>query len=500
MRNEMNRRQFCSALGATSIVLSAPKLADAATTSVKPNVLYILADDMGWGDMDVYNEHSAIPTPHCNALAREGMRFTDMHASSAVCTPSRYSILTGRYCWRSPMKHGVLNGDSPMLIEDGRMTVPSMLQDAGYYTAGVGKWHLGLGSAEKTDFTKPLRPGPSTCGFNYYFGIPASLDMAPYVYFENDHVVEQPTIDDAGSKTPRGVFWRAGKRAEGFDIPKVLPTLTDKACSILEERGRIPDQPFFLYFAMPSPHTPWVPLPEYRGKSGAGDYGDYVVEVDAMVGRVLKALDDAGLRESTIVILTSDNGADWKPGDIERYPHRANADWKGEKADVWEAGHRIPFIARWPRHVPTGTVCNETGSLTDFMSTMAALLHRELPDNAGEDSFNLLPMLLKKPHSPIRDTIVDHSIDGMFTIREGDWKLELGLGSGGFSEPRKVEDAANGVKGQLYNLKTDPREQWNVYAQHPEIVARLTKLLEGYKDSGHTRPLPMKTPASIPSA
>ena len=487
MSKPLSRRTFCSALGATAVVLSAPQLRSAADPAKKPNVLYLLADDLGWGDMDVYNEHSAIPTPNCNAFAKQGMRFTDMHASSAVCTPSRYSILTGRYCWRTRLKKGVLEGTSPMLIEEGRMTVPSMLKQAGYYTAGVGKWHLGLGAAAQTDFSQPLRPGPTTCGFDYYFGIPASLDMAPYLYFENDRVVEAATVPDPGSKTPRGVFWRSGMTAPHFDKQHVLPELTDKACSILEERGAHPDQPFFLYFAMPSPHTPWLPLPEFHGKSGAGDYGDYVAEVDAMVGRVLAALDKSGLSENTLVVLTSDNGADWKPGDIERYPHRANASWKGEKADVWEAGHRIPFIARWPKNIPAGVVCDETGSLTDLMGTLAAILHRQLPPDAGEDSFNLLPALLRQPHAPIRNTIVDHSIDGMFTIREGDWKLELGLGSGGFSAPRTVDPAPGGVQGQLYNLRTDPREEFNLYAQHPEIVARLTKLLDNYKDTGHTR-------------
>jgi arylsulfatase A-like enzyme len=362
-----------------------------------------------------------------------------------------------------------------------------MLKDAGYYTAGVGKWHLGLGDAEKTDFTKPLRPGPISHGFDYYFGIPASLDMGPYVYFENEHVVEQASIPDAGSKSPRGAFWRAGLRAPDFKIPEVLPTLTDKAVEVLRERAQHREQPFFLYFALPSPHTPWVPLPEYHGKSGAGDYGDYVAEVDAMIGRVLAELKASGLEENTIVVLTSDNGADWKPEDIERYPHRANADWRGEKADIWEAGHRIPFIARWPGHIAANTVCDETGSLTDLMGTLAAVLRRKLPPDAGEDSFNLLPAWLQQQHAPIRNTIVDHSIDGMFTIREGNWKLELGLGSGGFSAPRRVDPAPGGVKGQLYNLADDPHELYNVYAQHPDIVARLTKLLDQYKDQGHTR-------------
>ena len=487
MNRTLDRRAFCSGLGAATVLFGKEMMTQEIITSKRPNVVYILADDLGWGDIDAYNAHSAIPTPNLNGFARQSMRFTDMHASSAVCTPSRYSILTGRYCWRSSLKSGVLNGDSPNLIEEGRMTVPSMLKQAGYYTAGVGKWHLGLGSEEKTDFSKPLTPGPISHGFDYYFGIPASLDMAPYVYFENDHVVESATVSDPGSTTPRGVFWRGGLRAPHFDIPKVLPTLTDKTVELVHRRAAHTETPFFLYFALPSPHTPWVPLPEFRGKSGAGDYGDYVVEVDAMVGRVLDALKTNGMVNNTIVIIASDNGADWKPEDIEKYPHRANAQWRGEKADVWEAGHRIPFMVRWPGHVPVDTVNNETASLTDLMATLAALLNIHLSPNAGEDSFNNLPLWLNQHHGPVRKTIIDHSIDGMFTIREGDWKLELGLGSGGFSSPRTVEPVPGGAKGQLYNLANDPSESYNLYLQRPDIVNHLTQLLNQYKKSGHTR-------------
>jgi len=487
-RPTLDRRAFCAQLGAAACLLGARNLVRAAAGHPgKPNVVYILADDLGWGDMDVYNPHSAVPTPHCNAFAKQGMRFTDMHASSAVCTPSRYSILTGRYSWRGRLKKGVLNGESPDLIEPGRMTVPSMLKADGYYTAGVGKWHLGLGNAEPTDYTQPLVPGPNSHGFDYYFGIPASLDMAPYLYFENDHTVEQPTIPDPGSKTPRGYFWRPGLRAPHFQIPEVLPTLTGKAVAILRERAQHKDQPFFLYVALPSPHTPWVPLPEYKGKSGAGDYGDYVVEVDTMIGRVLNTLHQLGMDENTLTVVTSDNGADWKLEDIALYPHRANADWRGEKADIWEAGHRIPFIARWPGRIPANTVCDDTGSLTDLMGTLAAILHRSLPPDAGEDSFNLLPALLHQPHAPIRKDIIEESNAGMFSIREGDWKLELGLGSGGFTAPEHVDPAPGGVQGQLYNLADDPHEFYNLWAQRPDIVNRLTALLDQYKESGHTR-------------
>ena len=482
----INRREFCELLGAAALALKTGSSA-AEPTHTRPNVVYILADDLGWGDMGAYNAHSGIATPNCDAFAKQGMRFTDMHSSSAVCTPSRYSILTGRYCWRSRLKKGVLNGDSPMLIEDGRLTVPALLKQAGYFTAGVGKWHLGLGNDAKTDFSKPLHPGPIDRGFDYYFGIPASLDMAPYTFFENDHVVEAPTLDDAGSKSPRGVYWRAGKRAPHFELPQALPTLTQKAVNVLEEHGRDPKRPFFLYFALPSPHTPWLPLPEYQGKSHAGTYGDYVVEVDAMIGKVLAKLDELGRANDTLVIVTSDNGADWKPEDIEHYGHRANATWRGEKADVWEAGHRIPFLVRWPGKVKPTSVSAETGSLTDLMATIAAIVRVDLPQDAAEDSYDLLPAFEGSSHKPIRASIIDHSIDGMFTIREGNWKLELGIGSGGFSAPRKLDPVADGIQGQLYDLETDPREEINLYATRPDIVERLTNLLQQQQRDGRTR-------------
>ena len=457
----------------------------------RPNIVFVLADDLGWGDLDSYNSYSAVPTPNANRLAREGMRFTDMHASSAVCTPSRYSILTGRYCWRTKLNGlgGVLWGYSPNLIEPGRMTVASMLKADGYYTAGVGKWHLGLGDKQKTDYTKPLDPGPVDHGFDYYFGIPASLDMEPYLYFENNHVVEQSTSSTAGSKSLRGVFWRPGPIAPDFVMDQVLPTVTEKAVNIIHNRAANPSQPFFLYVALPSPHTPWLPLKQYQGKSRAGRYGDYVVETDAMLGKIMQALKETGVADNTLLIFTSDNGADWKPQDIAQFEHRANAEWRGEKADIWEAGHRIPFIARWPGHIKPNSISNELGSLTDFTATVAAIDGISLPHNAAEDSFDLLPALLGKNDKPIRDAIVDESSDGMLTIRQGNWKLEEGLGSGGFSFPVHVEPAPGGPAGQLYDLASDPHEMHNLYQERPEIVHRLSKLLESYQKQGYTRPM-----------
>ncbi len=459
-----------------------------AAQKARPNIVYILADDLGWGDLRCYNPASAVPTPHGDRMAKQGMRFTDMHSPSAVCTPTRYGILTGRYCWRSSLKKGVLNGYSPSLIEEGRLTVPEMLRRSGYYTAGVGKWHLGLGAAAKTDYAQPLRPGPVTQGFDYYYGIPASLDMDPYVYVENDRAVEQPTKETKGQNAPRGVFWRGGGIAPGFDIPQVLPKLTEKAESIIRERAKKP-QPFFLYFALTGPHTPWVPLREFQGKSQAGTYGDFVAQVDDTLGRVMKAIDEAGIGDNTLFVFTSDNGADWKVSDKEQFAHRANANWRGEKADIWEGGHRIPFLARWPGKIKAGTTSEQLGCLTDFMATAAAIVDFKLPREAGEDSYNLLPAYLGQAKKPLRPNIVHHSIDGVFSLREGPWKLELGLGSGGFSPPKIEPRVPGGPAGQLYHLVDDPAETKNLWNERPEIVKRLTALLQQQRQQGYSRPL-----------
>jgi arylsulfatase A len=469
----MKRRSFLASLAA---------LPTAAARRL-PNIVYVLADDLGWGDLRCYNAESAIPTPHADRLASQGMRFTDMHSSSAVCTPTRYGIMTGRYCWRSALKSGVLWGYSPNLIEPGRLTVPAMLKRQGYYTAGVGKWHLGLGSAEKTDYAKPLRPGPVDHGFDYYFGIPASLDMDPYLYFENDRAVEQPTAETPGQNAPRGVFWRKGPIAPGFDIPQVLPTLTAKAESIIRERAG-KEQPLFLYLPLTGPHTPWTPLREFQGRSKAGIYGDFVAQVDDSLGRVLKAIDDAGAADNTLVVFASDNGADWKESDKALFAHRANANWRGEKADVWDGGHRIPFVARWPGRIRAGSVSGQLGCLTDWIATAAAVTGFRVPRDAGEDSYNLLPAMTGTARGAIREAIVHHSNDGVFCIREKSWKLVLGLGSGGFSEPKKVEAVAGGARGQLYDLATDPGEQRNVWLERQDVVRRLTALLERYQRQG----------------
>ncbi len=452
----------------------------------RPNIVYILADDLGWGDLGCYNRESAAPTPNADRLASQGVRFTDMHSPSAVCTPTRYGVMTGRYCWRSRLKKGVLNGYSPNLIEPDRLTVPGLLKSQGYYTAGVGKWHLGLGTKEQTDYSSPLTPGPRNHGFDYYYGIPASLDMDPYVYFENERVEALPTGRTDGQNSPRGVFWRAGAAAPGFRVEDTLPKLTAKVLDVLRERVKTPRQPLFFYFALTAPHTPWVPVQGFRGRSKAGDYGDFVTQVDDVVGQVTRLLDESNLGRNTLLVFTSDNGAHWTPEDKAKYAHRANANWRGMKADIWDAGHRIPFMARWPGRIRPNSVSRELGCLVDLAATVADVTGARLPRDAAEDSFSLAPAL--RGGRGIRKAVVHHSNDGMFSIRQDNWKLSLGHGSGGFSQPVRLEVKAGEPEGELYDIAADPGETRDLYSARPDVVERLTELLEKWKSDGRSRP------------
>ena len=405
-----------------------------------PNIVLILADDMGYGDPGSYNPDSKIPTPNIDRLATEGMRFTDAHSPSGVCTPTRYGLMTGRYSWRTHLKKGVLWGYSPNLIDTTRMTIASMLQQAGYATGGVGKWHLGLGQADSIDYAETLRPGPVDHGFDYYYGIPASLDMDPYLYFENDHAVIPPTDSIADSRPCCiGPFWRGGPIAPGFNHIDVQPVITEKAIAYIESQAET-NQPFFLYVPLAAPHTPWLPTDAFREASQAGEYGDFTTQVDANIGEIMETLARLNLSDNTLLIVTSDNGAYWTDREIGQYNHRANFTWRGMKADIWEGGHRIPFIARWPNHIPAGTTNDEVLSLIDLMATFAALTEVPLPEDAAEDSYNMLPTLLgTAAETPIREGTIFHSSEGMFAIRQGPWKLIEGRGSGGFTAPRHIE-------------------------------------------------------------
>jgi arylsulfatase A-like enzyme len=467
----------------------------------RPNIVFILADDLGYGDPTCYNEQSKIPTPQMDRFTQAGIRFTDAHTPSAVCTPTRYGIMTGRYCWRSPLKKGVLNGYSEPLIETDRLTVASLLKRHGYRTGCVGKWHLGLGWVAKDPvekpkegnvvYDKPVTHGPQSLGFDYSCIIPASLDMDPYCWLENGRTVEAATSHTPGSKRRwdgGGGFWRAGPIAPSFDFYKVLPTMTTKSVDFIQRQTA--DHPFFLYVPLTAPHTPWMPTNEFRGKTTVDWYGDFVTEVDWAMGQIVKAVDDAGFKDNTVVIFTSDNGSHWPVDQIEKFNHRANGPWRGQKSDIHEGGHRVPFICRWPGRIKSGTQSRQTICLSDLLATCAAIVDDPLPADAGQDSYNILPAMLNPDlEKPIREATVHHSGNGMFAIRQGPWKLIQGLGSGGFTAPAQIKSKPGGPQGQLYDLDEDPAEQKNLWAKRPEIVERLTVLLERYKRQGHSRPM-----------
>jgi arylsulfatase A-like enzyme len=448
------------------------------------NIVIILADDMGMGDIGAYSPSSKVPTPALDTLAAARMRFTDAHSPSAVCTPTRYGLLTGRYAWRTSLKKGVLKGYSPLLIDTDRSTIASMLRKKGYATAAIGKWHLGLGSEAVTDYSKPLSPGPNDVGFDYFWGIPASLDMAPYTYVENDRILTSFDGEETGDSEKRrdggDGFWRAGPVARGFVHEQVLPRITARSEEYIREHVEAAgEQPFFLYMPLSAPHTPWLPVPEFIGKSGAGYYGDFAAQVDHSVGRIMQVLEDTGVADNTIVVFTSDNGAHWTPEDIdEKWGHRANMEYRGQKADIHEGGHRVPLIVSWPGRVPAASSSGHLTALTDLYATIAEVVGAKPGADDGVDSETILPELLgdsggQAPRSPV----VHHSVRGMFAIRDGDWKLVEGLGSGGFTPPAVIEQTEGGPAGQLFNLADDPFERSDLYTERPDIVERLTRTL-----------------------
>ena len=473
-----------------------------------PNIVYILADDLGYGDVTVNNAQSKINTPNIDKLAKQGMRFTDAHTTSSVCTPSRYSILTGRYPWRSRLQIGVLQGYSRTLIEDGQATVAELLKTKFYQTGVVGKWHLGLDwvpkdaykdslkpeynknnlygilkemMPEQIDFTKAPIHGPKTQGFDYSFVLPASLDMPPYVYLENDKLIESPTGYTKGNKLESGYtgpFWREGLMAPSFDFVDVLPFFTRKANDFIKKQAGGKD-PFFLYFPMPAPHTPWMPGKNYVGKSKAGEYGDYVQEVDDAVGQVLQLLDSLGLSKNTMVVFTSDNGPYWRENFVQQFDHKAAGEFRGMKGDAFEGGHRVPLIVRYPGKVQAGTVSGVATTLANFMSTCADLIGNHSDKFETEDSYSILPILTGKA-TVIADqeAIVNISSKGTLDIRKGPWKLITKLGSGGFTVPVNVTPEPGGPIGQLYNLDTDIHEDHNLYNENPEKVKELLALLK----------------------
>lgn len=502
--------QVLAAAGATC--LSSVDAAEPAGAP-PPNIVYILCDDLGYGDVRCFNPQGKIATPHIDRLASEGMRFTDAHSGSAVCTPTRYGLLTGRYAWRTRLQQGVLGGLSPRLIEPGRLTVATLLKQHGYHTACIGKWHLGLNwvrlpgksvaelsieSPEQVwnvDYAQPFTDGPRAVGFDYYFGISASLDMVPYTFLVNDRVVALPTEDRqfAMFLGRTGGTTRRGPTAPDFDAADVLPQLTQKAVAYIESRARQASggEPFFLYLPLASPHTPILPTEPWIGRSGLNAYADFVMQTDHCIGQVLAALDQHRLAGNTLVIVTSDNGCSPQArfDELAAAGHHPSYTFRGHKADIFEGGHRVPFVVRWPGRVKPGTQSDQLTCLTDLLATCAELLGAKLPDDAGEDSVSMLPAMLGTAQGPLREAVVHHSSNGSFAIRQGPWKLILCPDSGGWSAPRPGRDDTSGLPPvQLYNLHDDVGERNNVQDRHPEIVARLTQLLQHYVAQGRSTP------------
>ena len=476
-----------------------------ANATERPNIVYILADDLGYGDVQCLNpQRGKIPTPHMDQLAKDGMTFTDVHTTSSVCTPTRYSILTGRYNWRTTRQSSVLNGYGLPMIAIDRMTVPRLLKENGYTTAMIGKWHLGLGIAtidgkvakakgglkEKNgkggfppeelsniDWKGTIEDGPVDLGFDSWYGITASLDFPPYVWIRDRNWIAVGTHSKA--------FHRDGPASEDFEAIDVLDKLTAETVEYIAEYEG--DKPFFIYMPLPSPHTPIVPTSKWQGKSGLGDYGDFVMQTDGVLGQVVKALDAKGISENTIVIMTSDNGCSPRANfsNLEKQGHFASAQYRGAKADIWEGGHRVPFIVKWPKVIQAGSVSNELTCQTDLLATCAELVDAELPKNAGEDSESILPLFKGKQMELSRKGIINHSISGHFAYREGKHKLILGYGSGGWMGPKEKQAKEQGLpKAQLYDLEADPGEQNNLYLSHPELAERLLAQLTEYVNGG----------------
>jgi len=452
----------------------------------KPNIIYILTDDLGYGDVSAYNIKSKITTPSIDALSKEGMLFTDAHSNSSVCTPTRYGILTGQYAWRTNLKSGVLWSYDKPLIKPDQLTVAQLLKNNGYQTACIGKWHLGLDWAKQSngeiDFTKPINGGPTQLGFDYFFGITASLDIPPYVYI-NGNTITATRIDTIKEQGGQG-FWRAGPIGNDFKHQDVLDTFVSKSIQYIEKASKQKD-PFFLYLALASPHTPILPSNAQTGKTGTNAYGDFVAMTDEKVGQILQYLKDKNLDKNTMIVFTSDNGcsptANFK--ELREKGHDPSAGFRGTKADIYEGGHRIPFIVKWPGVVKTNSINNTTICLTDFMATCSDILGMPLQNNTTQDSYSLLPLLTSsKKTNYQRTSTIHHSIDGYFAIRKGDWKLAICSGSGGWSAPTENQATKNNLPTvQLYNLKVDPSEQNNVHNKYPEIVRTLTEELEKIK-------------------
>ena len=466
----------------------------------RPHIVIILADDLGVGNIQAHFPENKIATPYLDRFSGESMRFTNAHSGSAVCTPTRYGLLTGRYAWRTRLQEWVLGCYEPPLISADRLTLPGFLSENGYATACIGKWHLGwnwqgpqpsvmderanIHRTKQWDYTKPVLNGPTTRGFDYYFGTDVP-NQPPFTFIENDRVVEQPTstfvyVPNDGRSLPSQ--FDGNPMAPDWKFDQILPDITQRAVDYIHDQAR-QEEPFFLYFPMTSPHTPIVPTTRFKGKSGISLVADFVMETDWSAGQVIQALEDAGIAEDTLVIFTSDNGhlpTEWN--ELVDAGHFPSGPYRGRKADIWEGGHRVPFMIRWPGRIEAGAVSDDILSLNDIFATCSELLGVKLPPDAGEDSISFLSTVLGEGDQPHRDHVVSHSVGGEFAYTEGPWKVvfrnETTNRNQSRGKPRIVE---------LYNLQSDIDESDNRYGQEPEIAERLSENLRAVIARGTSR-------------
>lgn len=473
-----------------------------------PNIVFLYADDMGYGDLGIQNPQSKIPTPNLDRLARDGTRFTDAHSSSGVCTPSRYALLHGRYHWRK--FHGIVNSFDQPILDDHRSTLAELLRSKGYETACIGKWHLGWDwnaikkpgakpnqqgenkgySPDDFDWNQPIPGGPLSHGFDYYFGDDVP-NFPPYAWFENDRVITRPTVP---LKTPPATAegaWEArpGPSVKDWDFWAVMPTLTQKATDWIANRSK--EKPFFLYFPFTSPHAPIVPTEGFVGKSQANGFGDFVVQTDHTVGRVVEALEKKGLLDNTLIIFTADNGPEqYAYPRLKNFEHRSMGPLRGLKRDLYEGGHRVPMIARWPGVVPAGKVNDGLFSQIDWFATIAEMLNMEIPMDSAEDSYSQWSNIRGIASSP-RNSLVHNTNANGYAIRDGDWVL-IAAKSGAVSKVPEWFDRENGYTknefaGELYNLKEDLSQHKNLYVEKPELVQQLTQKLEFLRKNSQVR-------------
>lgn len=463
-------------------------------------MIFVLADDLGIGDVSPTNPDCKIKTPNLQKMAEQGLTFLDAHSPSSVCTPTRYGLMTGRYNWRSRLAKGVLSGRSKHLIPAERETVAHLLKRAGYHSKMIGKWHLGwdwvknkVDGKDKVDFTKPVANGPDINGFDNYYGHCGSLDMPPYVWVDTGKITAQPDREEGVRKKEDAYGWyRKGPISPDFKIDEVLPHLFEKGIEYVKERA--PEaksgKPFFLYLPLPAPHTPIVPVPPFKGASEMNPYADFVMQVDHHMGELFAAVQAAGIDENTIVIFSSDNGCS-PVGNFQKlkeFDHDPSAGFRGHKADIYEGGHRVPMVVRWPKNIQPGRTTSTLACLTDFYATMREITKQPAIDQGGEDSFSLLPVF-QGDDQGARESLVSHSIGGFFAMRKGAWKLCLSAGSGGWSKPNEKKAKEQNLPAlQLFNLESDRGERTNLHEKHPEKVEELLQLLKEQVNNGRCTP------------